>query len=142
MSSLIHSWRRSDRWLPLPEILPLYCCVLGTGVAVGNSFVDVGVADSGNGGGPGVGAGGLLVGVGAVTWGVDWVAGSWVAAGALGVSPCWEHPHSAKPRTALATAICILRNDFIFVASFVDRHFSIIVLNAVQLRNSFVESTV
>jgi hypothetical protein len=85
-------------------------------VAIGNSFVEVGIVASGSGGGVSVGAGGLLVGVGAVICGVDWAVGSWVAGGALGVSPCWLHPHSDKPRTAVATAICIVRNDFIFAA--------------------------
>jgi hypothetical protein len=41
------------------------------GGAIGNSFVEVGIAVSGSGGGADVGAGGLLVRVGAVIWGVD-----------------------------------------------------------------------
>ena len=40
-------------------------------MAIGNSFVEVGIVTSGSGGGAGVGAGGLLVGVGAVIRGVD-----------------------------------------------------------------------
>jgi hypothetical protein len=88
------------------------------GGAVGNSFVEVGIVVSGSGDGAGVGAGGLLVGVGAVICGVDWAAGSWVAGGALGVSPCWLHPHSDKPTSALVAAIWIFRNDFIFVTPF------------------------
>lgn len=85
------------------------------GGAVGNSFAEVGIVVSGSGGGASVGAGGLLVGVGAVICGVDWAAGSWVAGGTLGVSLCWLHPHSDKPTSALAAAIGIFRNDFIFV---------------------------
>jgi hypothetical protein len=93
-------------------------------VAIGNSFVEVGIVVSGSGGGAGVGAGGMLVGVGAVICGVDWVADSWVAGGALGVSPCWLHPHSDKPTSALAAAIWIFRNDFIFVIPFFKRAFA------------------
>ena len=45
--------------------------VSSMGGAVGNSFVGVDIVVSGSGGGAGVGAVGLLVGVGAVIWGVD-----------------------------------------------------------------------
>src|ERR1035437_5578717 len=79
----IDNGRRSDQWLPLPVILPLYCCVSGKGGAVGNSFVEVGIVVSGSGDGAGVGAGGLLVGVGAVICAVDGASGSRVAGGAL-----------------------------------------------------------
>lgn len=67
----IHSWRRLGRWLPLPVILPLYCCVTGRGGAIGNSFVEVGIVVSGSGDEAGMGAGWFLVGVGAVICGVD-----------------------------------------------------------------------
>ena len=109
----------------------------GIGVAVGNSFVEVGIADSGSGaeavvGGDGlvvgvgvvdsgsgveavVGSGALVMGVGAVVSGVAWATGSWVAAGALGVSACRLHPHRNKPASALAAAIWIFCIDFIFV---------------------------
>ena len=68
----IDNWRRSDQWLPLPVILPLYCCVSGKGGAVGNSFVEVGIVVSGSGDG----AGGLSVGVGAVISGVSGKGGA------------------------------------------------------------------
>jgi hypothetical protein len=80
--------------------------------------VAVGIVVSGSADGAGVGAGKLLVGVGAVISGVDWAVGSWVAGGALGVSRCWLHPHSDKPTSALAAANWIFRNDFIFVNPF------------------------
>jgi hypothetical protein len=41
--------------------------VTDTGVAVGNSFVEAGIVNSGSGAGAGAGAGGLLVEVSAVT---------------------------------------------------------------------------
>jgi hypothetical protein len=66
-----------------------------------------------------VGASGLLVGVSDESvervGGVDWVTGSWDACGALGVATCWLHPIRNKPASALAAAIWIFCNDFIFV---------------------------
>jgi hypothetical protein len=63
----------------------------------------------------------LLVGIGAVICAVDGASGSRVAGGALGVSRCWLQPHSNKPTSALAAAIWIFRNDFIFVIPFFRR---------------------
>src|ERR1019366_6548798 len=65
---------------------------------VGGSLVTVGVETP-------VGASGLLVEVGTVICGVDWVTGSWVACGAVVVGTCWLHPLSNKPTSALAAAI-------------------------------------
>lgn len=85
-----------------------------TGVAIGKSFVEVSVADSGNGEEAVVGAVMLLVGVGdVIICGVDWAAASWVKDGHLAVSPCWLHPHRDKPTSALAAMVCIFRNKFI-----------------------------
>jgi hypothetical protein len=73
---------------------------------------------SGSGDEGDVGAGGVLVGIGAVICGVEWATGSWVAGGVLGVSRCWLHPYSVKPTSAVAAAIWIFRDDFIFVIPF------------------------
>ena len=111
-------------------------------MAIGNSFVEVGIVASGSGGGVSVGAVGLLVGVdimvsgiddgvgveagswlvrvGSVTCGVDWAACSGVAGGAPVVSGCWLHPHSKKPTRALAAAIWIFRTGFIVVIPFIE----------------------
>ena len=111
------------------------------GGAVGNAFVEVGMAVSGSDDGGGVGgavgllvgvdimvsgiddgvgveAGSWLVGVGSVTCGVDWAVGSGVAGGAPVVCGGWLHPHSEKPTRALAVAIWIFRNDFIFATPY------------------------
>jgi hypothetical protein len=95
--------------------------VSGIGGAIGNSFVEVDIVVSGSGGGAGVEAGGLLVRVGAIICAVAGASGSRVAGGALGFSPCWLHPHSDKPTSALAAAIWIFRNDSIFVIPFFGR---------------------
>ena len=78
---------------------------------VGGSLVTVGVETP-------VGDSGLLVEVGAVICGVDWVTGSWVACGAVVVGTCWLHPYSDKLTSVLAAVIWIFRNDFIFVIPF------------------------
>lgn len=59
--------------------------------------------------------GGLLVGVGAVIGGVDWVVVSWFVDGVLVVSACWLHPYSNNPISTPAAAIWIFRIDFIFI---------------------------
>jgi hypothetical protein len=107
-------------------ILAHYCCVLGRGAAVGNSLVDVGIVATGSGDaavvesgellvvdGAAAESGGLLVGAGTVTCGVDWAIVSWFVDGALVVSTCWLHPHSDKLTSVPATAIWIFRIDFI-----------------------------
>jgi hypothetical protein len=73
--------------------------------------------------GANVGVDRLLVEVGAVidavVCGVDWAAASRVVAGGRPVvSGCWLHAHSDKPTSALAAAIWIFRNDFIFAIPF------------------------
>jgi len=86
-------------------ILPLYCCVTGRGAAVGNAFVEAGIAVSGSGVPAEVESVGLLVedgavaesigllgGAGAVVGGVGWAVVWWLVDGALVVCPCWLHP--------------------------------------------------
>jgi len=79
------------------------------GVAVGNSFVKVGIVGSGSRIGAIVEEGELLVEVCAV----DRATACWVAAGTTAVSPCWLHPHSDKPASALAVVIWILLGNLI-----------------------------
>jgi hypothetical protein len=113
-------------------MLSPYCCVTGRGAAVGNAFVEVGIAVTGSGDaavvesggllvedGAVAESGGLLVGVGAVICGVGWAVISWFVDGTLVVSPCWLHPYRDKPTSALAATIWIFCNDFILRHSFV-----------------------
>jgi hypothetical protein len=89
--------------------------VTDRGVAVGNSFVKVGIVATGSSGEAGAAAGGLLMEVGAIIGGGDWAAASGIADGRLDVSPCWLHPHRDKPTSVLAAAIWIFRSDLILV---------------------------
>jgi hypothetical protein len=92
----------------------LGCYILtDTGVAIGNSFVEVSVVDSGCDDEGVVRAAGLLVEVGAVICGGDWAAASWVTDGRLGVFPCWLHPYRDKPTSVLAATVWIFRSEFI-----------------------------
>ena len=96
----------------------------GTGVAGGKAFVEVGMVASGSGAVAVVEDGEfdvlsdrLLVTGAVATDGTAWVVVSGVVE-ALGVSPCWLHPHNNKPANALAAAIWIFCIDFIFIIPF------------------------
>jgi hypothetical protein len=104
---------------PYPQLEPPLGCyiLMDTGAAIGNSFVEVSVLDSGNGDEAVADAGGLFVGVGAVISDGDWAAASWVTDGSLGVSPCWLHPHRNKPTSVLAAMVWIFRSRFIITSS-------------------------